>query len=151
MRLGADLLALEKNVGDREDDDHGRDEAGQLRPDQEEALRRRQRRAEQGPLDLAVKHRAEGAGRRLQQREGDLGVKRVGRNPVDYLGSVQIGEVGAEDAYRADRRSALPTTGVMTDQNSANNSHMPSAASAAVAGARNTTENSIAIASHTPP
>ena len=48
-----DFLALEGDVGDREDDDQLGDEPGQLRPDQEEALRRRQRRAEQGALDLA--------------------------------------------------------------------------------------------------
>ena len=40
---------------------------------------------------------------------------------------------------------------IITDQNSENTSHSPSAASAALAGARNTTENSTASASQTPP
>ena len=45
----------------------------------------------------------------------------------------------------------LATSGVMTDQNRAKSSHTPSAASAAVAGARKITENSSATASQTPP
>src|SRR5271170_99923 len=40
---------------------------------------------------------------------------------------------------------------VINDQNSDDTSHVPSAASAAVAGARNSTENNNASASQTPP
>ena len=85
---GADLLALKEDVGAGEDQDHLGDEAGELRPDQEETLRRRQRRAEERPLDLAVEHRAQGARRRLQKTERDLGEERVRRDPVDCLQGV---------------------------------------------------------------
>ena len=48
--LRANLLALEDDIGDGKYDDRRRDEAGQLRPDQDEALRGRQRRPERAAL-----------------------------------------------------------------------------------------------------
>src|SRR5215469_16375861 len=64
-RLRADFLTLKDDVGDRENHDRRRYQTGKLRPDQQKALRHRQRRAEQCPLDLAVEYRTEGTGRRL--------------------------------------------------------------------------------------
>ena len=63
-------------------------------------MRGRQWRAEQSALDLAVEHRAEGAGRRLEQCQGDFRVERVRRDPVEHLSGVQIVEVRAEDPFR---------------------------------------------------
>src|SRR5437879_5971123 len=75
--LRADLLALEGDVGDDENHDRRGDEAGQLRSDQDEALRSRQWRAQERALQLADQDRPQGARRRVQQRQRALGIKRV--------------------------------------------------------------------------
>ena len=64
--LCPDFLALKDDIGDREDHDHRGDEPSQLGPDQKEALRGRQWRAEQCALDLTVQNRTQGTGRGLQ-------------------------------------------------------------------------------------
>src|SRR5216684_645577 len=51
--LRADLLALEGDVGDDENHDRRRDEPRELRPNQDEALRGRQRRSQERALQLA--------------------------------------------------------------------------------------------------
>src|SRR6516162_11829121 len=73
-RSGADLLALEDDIAGGEDQDHCGDQAGELRPDQDKALPRRQRRAEQCAAELADEHRTERTCCRLQQGQRDLRV-----------------------------------------------------------------------------
>src|SRR5207247_1642976 len=65
--LRPDLLALEGDVGDDENDDRRRDEPRELRPNQDEALRGRQRRPEERALQLADQDRPEGTRRGVQQ------------------------------------------------------------------------------------
>ena len=56
--LRPDFLALEHDVGDREQHDHRRDQAGELRPHQHDALVERQWAAHRA-LELRAKQRAE--------------------------------------------------------------------------------------------
>ena len=56
---GPDFLALEDDVGHREHHDHAGDQAGELRPDQDQALVERQRRARDRPAHLHRQHEAQ--------------------------------------------------------------------------------------------